>query len=75
MGERYDGNDVGNDRYEPLDAYQVVDTKVTYVAGNGLKVFAGVNNLLDEWYETSSFSERYYPMPGRNFYAGVEMRF
>ena len=74
VGSRYDGNDVGNDRYERLDAYQVLDTKTTY-AVNGLKFFAGVNNLLDEQYETSSFSERYYPMPGRNFYAGAEMTF
>ncbi|RLC13713.1 MAG: hypothetical protein DRI24_15115 [Deltaproteobacteria bacterium] len=74
VGSRYDGNDVDNDRYEKLDAYQVFDTKVTY-GKNGLKVFAGVNNILDELYETSSFSESYYPMPGRNFYAGAEMRF
>ena len=74
VGSRYDGNDVDNDRYEQLDAYQVLDTKATYVS-NGLKFFVGVNNLLDERYETSSFSERYYPMPGRNIYAGGEMKF
>jgi iron complex outermembrane receptor protein len=74
VGSRYDGNDVSNDRYERLDAYRVLDTKATY-AVKGLKFFAGVNNLMDEQYETSSFSERYYPMPGRNFYAGAEMTF
>ena len=30
VGSRYDGNDVDNDRYEKLDAYQVFDTKATY---------------------------------------------
>ena len=74
VGSRYDGNDVNNDRYEKLDAYQVFDTKATYVS-KGLRFFVGVNNLVDELYETSSFSERYYPMPGRNFYAGLEMKF
>ena len=74
VGSRYDGNDVDNDRYEKLDAYQVFDTKATY-SKNGFKVFIGANNLLDEHYETSSFSESYYPMPGRNYYAGGEMRF
>jgi outer membrane receptor protein involved in Fe transport len=74
VGSRYDGNDVENDRYEKLEAYQVLDTKVTYKR-NALTFFVGVNNLLDELYETSSFSESYYPMPGRNYYAGAEMRF
>jgi len=74
VGSRYDGNDVENDRYDTLDAYQVFDTKLSY-ALNGFKFFAGINNILDELYETSSFSERYYPMPGRNLYAGIEARF
>ncbi len=74
VGSSYDGNDVDNDRYDKLDAYQVFDTKATYDK-NGFTFFVGVNNLLDELYETSSFSESYYPMPGRNFYAGAEMRF
>jgi iron complex outermembrane receptor protein len=74
VGSRYDGNDVDSDRYEKLDAYQIFDTKATYIS-KGLRLFVGVNNLMDEMYETSSFSERYYPMPGRNFYAGAEMKF
>jgi len=74
VGSRYDGNDVENDRYEKLDAYQVFDTKTTYKR-NALTFFVGVNNLFDEQYETSSYSESYYPMPGRNYYGGVEMGF
>jgi len=74
VGSRYDGNDIENDRYHRLDAYQLIDTKVTYEI-NGYKIFGGVNNILDELYETASFSERYYPMPGRNLYAGIEARF
>jgi len=74
VSSRYDGNDVDNDRYEKLDAYQVFDTKTTYER-HALIFFVGVNNLLDEQYETSAYSESYYPMPGRNYYAGAEMRF
>jgi iron complex outermembrane receptor protein len=57
-----------------LDAYRVVDGKVTYLH-NRLKLFAGVNNVFDERYVTTSFSERYYPMPQRNFYGGIEWAF
>ena len=71
---RYDGNDVKNDKYDKLDAYRVVDSKVTYLHKD-LKLFAGVNNVFDEIYVTSSFSERYYPMPQRNFYGGIEWAF
>ncbi len=74
VGSRYDGNDVDNDYYDKLDAYHVYDTKVTYTH-KAFKGFVGVNNILDEQYETSSFSERYYPMPGRNIYAGLQLRF
>jgi len=74
VGSRYDGNDVDNDRYEKLEAYQVIDTKATYDR-KGFTFFVGANNILDEMYETTSFSESYYPMPGRNFYAGAEKRF
>lgn len=74
VGTRFDGNDVDNDRYDKLDAYQILDAKVTY-RHDGIKLFAGINNIGDELYETSSFSERYYPMPGRHYYAGAEWRF
>ena len=74
VGSRYDGNDVDNEHYEKLDAYQVFDTKATYKR-NALTFFVGVNNFLDELYETSSYSESYYPMPGRNYYGGAEMKF
>ena len=74
VGSRYDGNDVDNDRYEKLDAYQVFDTKATYER-HALTFFVGVNNFLDERYETSAYSESYYPMPGRNFYGGAELKF
>lgn len=74
VGTRYDGNDQTNDRYEKLPAYRVVDAKLTY-AWRGIKVFGGVNNLFDELYSNTAYSESYYPMPTRNFYGGVEWWF
>ncbi len=70
MGSRYDGNDVDNTAYTKLDPYQVFDTRATYLYGK-FKLFAGMNNMFNEMYSTVAYSEAYYPMPGRNVYAGV----
>jgi iron complex outermembrane receptor protein len=70
VGERYDGNDIDNTTYEKLDPYLVCDTRATYLYRR-FKVFAGINNMFDEMYSTVAYSEAYYPMPGRNYYAGV----
>jgi outer membrane receptor protein involved in Fe transport len=69
-GSRYDGNDLDNDRYEKLDAYVVVDGKITYQYKE-VAVFAGVSNLFDELYSTSAYSQSHYPMPGRAVFGGI----
>jgi len=74
VGEKYDGSDIDNDTFAKIDAYQVFDLKVTYT-WKRLKVFGGVNNLFDEFYSTVAFSESYYTMPTRNFYAGMQFSF
>ncbi len=74
VGSRVDGNDEFNNLYRELDDYSVVDAKVSFNV-RSWKLFAGVNNLLDEVYSTTGYSETYYPMPGRNYYAGVEWKF
>ena len=74
VGQRYDGNDIENDRYASLDPYTVFDGKITYRRKH-LKLFAGVNNMFDALYATYAYSERYYSMPGRNMYAGLEWIF
>jgi iron complex outermembrane receptor protein len=74
VGPRFDGNDESNTRYEELDAYTVLDGKLTFTY-RGLKLFVGVNNILDELYSTTAYSETYYPMPTRNVYGGLEWRF
>ena len=74
VGSRFDGNDENNNRYEKLDAYSVLDGKLTFTR-RGFKLFVGVNNVLDELYATTAYSETYYPMPARNIYGGLEWRF
>jgi len=70
VGSRYDGNDITNDRFAKLDPYQVFDAKLTYTLKR-FSFFGGVNNIFNEFYETLAFSESYFPMPDRNFYAGL----
>jgi outer membrane cobalamin receptor len=74
VGDRYDGNDTENNRYQKLDATSVFDGKISYRKG-ACKFFAGINNLFDTLYATSAYSESYYPMPERHAYAGVEWVF
>ncbi len=74
VGPRFDGNDIFNNRFKKLDAYTVVDIKITWTRGP-MKLFAGINNLLDERYATTAYSESNYPMPERNFYGGLQWRF
>jgi iron complex outermembrane receptor protein len=72
VGERYDGNDFQNVQPK-LDDYTVFDTRLSYELG-GVQFYGGINNLFDEVYAASVFSNQYYPMPDRNYYAGVAYR-
>lgn len=69
-GSRFDGNDTENGKYDKLDDYMVFDAKLTYEYKNFM-IFAGVNNLFNELYSTSAYSEQYYPMPDRTIYGGI----
>jgi outer membrane receptor protein involved in Fe transport len=69
-GSRFDGNDTDNDRYEKLDDAIVFDTKLTYEY-KSMIIFAGINNMFNELYSTSAYSEQYYPMPERTIYGGI----
>ena len=73
VGSRFDGNDFSNDRFKKLDPYTTFDCKVSYIYKK-LKLFAGVNNIFDERYSTVAYSESYFTMPTRNYYAGLELR-
>jgi outer membrane receptor protein involved in Fe transport len=74
VGEKEDGSSLSSGDFAKIDPYQVYDLKITYT-WSGLKVFGGVNNIFDEFYSTTAFSESYYTMPTRNFYAGAQFSF
>jgi outer membrane receptor protein involved in Fe transport len=73
VDDRYDGNDFTNDVYPQVDSYIVFDTRLSWES-DGLQLYAGIGNLLDEVYATSVYSNRYYPMQDRNYYAGIAYR-
>lgn len=70
IGSQFDGNDTENDRYEKLDPAFVFDGKLSY-GYKSLTLFTGVNNIFNELYSTSAYSEQYYPMPERTIYGGI----
>ncbi len=74
VGSRYDGNDQDNNLYEKLESYQVVDAKLSYEY-KWMTLFAGVNNIFNDLYTTSAYSEYYYTMPTCNAYAGLSWRY
>lgn len=77
VGKRYadNANDV------PVPDYAVVNArfgKVFHPGGHALTLYAGVNNLFDEFHfsniRLNAFGGRYYePAPGRTIYAGLEL--
>ena len=73
VDDRVDGNDFTNDVYPELESYEVVDAKLSWDS-DSLQIYGGINNLLDEEYATSVYSENYYPMPDRNYYVGFAYR-
>ena len=74
VGEKEDGSSLSSRDFAKIDPYQVYDLKITYT-WKGFKVFGGINNIFDEFYSTVAFSETYYTMPTRNFYAGMQFSF
>ena len=72
---QYDGADVDNESYSKLDAYTVVDTKVSWNYTRTLKLYCGINNLFDELYASTAYYGSYYVMPDRNYFCGIEWKF
>ncbi|WP_179953418.1 TonB-dependent receptor [Desulfobotulus mexicanus] len=70
---RYDGNDYDN-REKKLDAFHVWDIRARLHRAP-LDIFMEINNMLDEEYALAAYSGAFYPMPGRQFKAGVALWF
>ena len=63
------------DRVDPnrnvMCDYYLAHLKASYKVRPYLKLFVNVRNIFDKDYE----EERYYPMPGRRVFFGLESRF
>gem|GEM_PF-5547213 len=79
VGERYFISDQKNVSPQ-LPAHVRADVKASYSL-DGVKIFAGVNNILDAKYSEYGVSNiagtarNYYPSPARNFFGGIEVVF
>ncbi len=57
---------------DKLESFELVNTRLKYTfAGGQADVYAGVENLFDEDYETSYG----FPQPGRFLYTGINLRY
>jgi len=74
VDDQFDGNDLSNTEYSKLNSSLVFNTKLIYKI-KYFEFFAGINNLFDEVYATGKFSDTYYAMPDRNYYAGMSINF
>lgn len=78
VGSRFAISDIENvgSRLKP---YYVVDSKLSY-RGENFEVYAAINNMFNQLYEentvfVSGLGNFHYPSPGRNFTAGVNLKF
>ena len=74
VGERFDGNDPTNELYDPLDPYLLVDLKLTWRLKQFSFIF-GINNVFNQLYSVTAYSQSHYPMPTRHLYGGLEWTF
>ncbi len=79
VGERFAINDTLN-ATPPVKQYYTLDAKLGYHVGPW-EVFWGVNNFTDVMYNTyvvkssTSTNKDHFPAPGRNFVAGMNLKF
>lgn len=61
------------------NSYFITDIIVNYKLDNGIRLYAGINNLFgEEYYESTSYwggSHKYTVAEGRNYYAGFSYEF
>lgn len=73
-GSSFDGNDFYNTLYPKVAAYTLYDTALRYQF-NKIEMIAGINNIFNEVYTTRAYSETYYPMPDRNGFVRLKLKF
>lgn len=74
VGARHDGNDFNNTGLYELPAYQIAGAKLRYKNMRyGLTLYIAANNLYNERYITTSYSNQGYPANERSFYGGISI--
>jgi outer membrane receptor protein involved in Fe transport len=74
VGRRYPGNDMENELAR-LDAYHLYDLSITVQTSPNSRIFAKVENLLDELYPEATSNEDFYPGSGRKLVFGAKIDF
>jgi len=71
-----DSNDAGAVGVTSIPGYSVWDLAVEWaIIGDSVRVIGGFNNVFDEDYYSRIRSDGIEPAVGRNWYAGVALRF
>ena len=75
IGDRLDGNSFEQNDYEKLSSYVVTNARINWAIqrehSKPINLYIGSNNLFNEQYFSTSYSEFVYPASERSFYGGV----
>ncbi len=75
IGDRLDGNSFEQNDYEKLSSYVVTNARINWAIqrehSKPINLYIGSNNLFNEQYLSTSYSEFVYPAAERSFYGGV----
>ena len=75
IGDRLDGNSFEQNDYEKLASYVVTNARINWAIqrehSKPINLYIGSNNLFNEQYLSTSYSEFVYPAAERSFYGGV----
>ncbi len=70
VSEQVQGNDAA-DQLRRMEAYGLLGLRANLSLPKAIDLVFSVDNLLDETYAYSAYSQRYYPGAGRSFMAGI----
>jgi iron complex outermembrane receptor protein len=75
IGDRLDGNSFEQNDYEKLSSYVVTNARINWAIqrehSKPINLYIGSNNLFNEQYFSTSYSEFVYPASERSVYGGI----
>lgn len=74
IGEQYQGGDFTNSERK-VDDYHLFDVNTELQVAKQIRVFASIENVLDETYTEAVYSGSYYPGAGRYYTIGAKLDF